>query len=130
MRVVLLHPFSVPRFDLVPVRVTVRPGDVVWARSAAAPPVSPEPHAAAAALLPRCSRSAAADEGRGHGHRLLMAAAGVAVELQRLSDLGDQRVHFFGVNGDGLLQEDVVLLPTGHGGGSGARAGFGWVLDE
>lgn len=135
MRIVLLHadPLFVPRFDLVPVLVAVRSGDVIRA-CPAAPPVSPvpQPHAAAVAFL-RWSRSAAADDGRrfdpcaaaagepvqarhGDGYSLLVAAV-IVVELQRLADSRHQRVHFFGVDGDGLLQKDVVLLPTGHRGG-------------
>lgn len=135
MWIVLLHadPLFVPRFDLVPVLVAVRAGDVIRA-CPAAPPVSPavpQPHAAAVSLLHRSSR-ASADEGRrfdpagaaagepvqaghGHGHRLLVAAA-IVVELQSFADFCHQRVHFFGAHGDGLLQKDVVLLPTGHRG--------------
>lgn len=133
MRVVILHvhPIFVPRFNLVPLLVA-RSGDAIRA-CPAAPPVSPEPHAAAAAFLRSRSSSVAADEsrrfdsagaaagepvqaGHRHGHRLLVSAA-VVVELQRFADLRHQRVHLFGVDGDGLLQKDVVLLPTRHPGG-------------
>lgn len=136
MRIVLLlhaDPLFVPRFNLVPVLFAVRSGDVVRACPAAPPvPPGPEPHTAAVAFLRRSSRAAAEDRrrfdpagaaagepvqaGHGHGHRLLVAAA-IVVELQRLADFRHQRVHLFGVDGDGLLQKDVVLLPTGHRGG-------------
>lgn len=131
MRVVVLHadPLFVPRRHLVPVLLAVGAGDVVRARPAA-PPVVPEPHTAAGSPVLRRSSRAAADErrrfssagaaagepvqaGHGHGHRLLVAAA-IVVELQRFADFCHQRVHFFGVDCDGLLQENVVLLPTGH----------------
>lgn len=147
MRIVLLYgdPLFAPRFDLVPVLLAVRSGDVVRTRPAA-PPVSSaaEPHAAAAAPLRR-SRRAAAEDGRwfdargaaagesvqarhGHGHGLLVAAV-IVVELQRLADSRHQRVHLFRVDGDGLLQKDVVLLPAGHSVGRSVDAlrGF-WVL--
>lgn len=142
--VVLLHvdPFLVPRLDLVPV-LLARSGDVVRARPAASPvsPV-PEPHAASVTFLqrrrcPGAAAAAAAEDrcrfeppgaaagepvqtGHGHGHRLLVPAA-IVVELQRLADSGDQRVHLFGVHGDGLLQKDVVLLPAGHRGAGSSR---------
>lgn len=150
MRVVVLHtdPLFVPRFDLVPLLVA-RSGDVVRACPTAAPvsPV-PKPHTAAVAFLHnRCRRrhtGATADDGcrfdssaaggggrsepvqtgHGHGHRLLVSAA-IVVELQRFADFCHQRVHFFGVDGDGLLQKDVVFLPTRH---CELRVGVLWVL--
>lgn len=133
MGIVLLRSdrFFVPLFNSVPVLFAIGSGDVVRTRPVV-PPMWPAPqaHVAAPSPLSRSRRAAvrlldpsgaapgsAVQARHGHGHGLLVAAAAaVVVELQSLSDPRHQRVHLFGVDGDRLLQKDVVLFSTGHPG--------------
>ena len=102
--------FSVPRFKMVPFLIA---GSRYVVRARSAPYIS-APQTDAAAVAPRVGRgaaallgavaaavtAAAAGETVQTRHRL---AGAIVVKLQSLSDFCHQRVHFFGIHGDGLL---------------------------
>lgn len=115
------YPLSVPRFEIVPLLVTWA-REAVWTSSVTTlPPVS-KPYAAPGTFLQGhaivvvglfgdVTTAAVAGE-TVETHRLLIST--IVVKLQRLADFRDQRVHFFWIDGNRLLQEDVVLLSTRH----------------
>lgn len=109
---------SVPRCEVVPFLIAGA-GDVIWTRPGRFP-AAPEPYTAAVSLV--CAGgvvaavvvvvTAAAGQTVETRHRLLCSA--IVVQLKRLTDFCHKSVHFFRVDGHGLLQKDVVFLSTRH----------------
>lgn len=119
-----IQTLSVPRCEMVPFLIAGA-RDVVWTCPSRFPAAT-ETYTAAISLL--CTGSvgtvvtllvvvvgaaaAAAGQTVETRHRLLCSA--IVVQLKSLADFCHKRVHLFRIDGDGLLQKDVVLLSTRH----------------